>query len=229
MDKQVDGRCSQLVEHHFSRAGIRLIHRAEASVAIGKHRVHEVTLVDGRSLQCDVLLACVGIAPEVDLAREAGIAVNRGVVVDDLMRSSVSDIFAAGDVAEHDGRVLGLWPIAAKQGETAAVNALGGDVRLRSEVPATILKGVGLELFSTGRVHRMRGDEVIVIDDPFVPSYRRLVIADGTVAGALILGHHPEELAAVSVAVKNHSPVDEPMMPALRAGEWGLFAKSAER
>ncbi|MFD4369732.1 FAD-dependent oxidoreductase [Rhodococcus sp. NPDC058521] len=229
MDKQVDGRCSQLVEHHFARAGIRVIHRAEAAVATGKHRVHEVTLVDGRALQCDVLLACVGIEPEVELAREAGIAANRGVLVDDRMQSSVPDIFAAGDVAEHDGRVLGLWPIAAKQGEAAAINALGGDVQLRSEIPATILKGVGLELFSIGRVHRMRGDEVITVDDPFVPSYRRLVISDGTVVGALILGHHPEEIAAVTAAVKCSIAVDEAMMHGLRAGGWGLLAQSSER
>ena len=55
----------------------------------------------------------------------------RGVLVDDLMRTSAADVYAAGDVAQHDGLVLGLWPVATKQAEVAAVNALGGDERLR--------------------------------------------------------------------------------------------------
>ena len=84
-------------------------------------------LTDGRVLPADVFLAAVGIRPNAELAREAGIAVNRGVVVDDRMQTSAPGVFAAGDVAEHGGLVLGLWPIAAKQGEVAAVNALGGD------------------------------------------------------------------------------------------------------
>ncbi len=74
-------------------------------------------------------------------AGERGRSVNRDVVVNDRMETSVRGVFAAGDVAEHDGHVFGLWPIAAKQGETAAVNALGGNAERVSEVPATILKG----------------------------------------------------------------------------------------
>jgi len=71
------------------------------------------------------------------LAEQAGIAVGRGVLVNDRMETSAPGVFAAGDVAEHDGRVLGLWPIAAKQGEVAALNALGGDARLTAEIPAS--------------------------------------------------------------------------------------------
>jgi NAD(P)H-nitrite reductase large subunit len=150
----------------------------------------------------------------------AGIKVKRGIVVDDRMQTSAPGIYAAGDVAEHDGRVLGLWPIAAKQGEVAALNALGGDERLSAEIPATILKGVGLELSSIGRVEPETGDELIVVEDARRSSYRRLILSNGVVVGALIIGHHPEDLAAATAAVKKQLQLDAAARAALRAGDW---------
>ena len=128
--------------------------------------VNGVRLKDGRLLPCQVFLAAVGIKPNAELAKEAGIEVNRGIVVDDRMATSVPGVYAVGDVAEHNGMVLGLWPIAAKQGEVAAMNALGGDETLTAEVPACILKGAGIELSSIGRIDPEPGDELIVIDNP---------------------------------------------------------------
>ena len=158
LSRQIDERCSELVDAYFARIGMQVLYRAESESLTGEDRIRGVTLKDGRTLPCDVFLAAVGIRPNVELARQAGIAVNRGVVVNDRMETSVPGVFAAGDVAEHDGQVFGLWPIAAKQGEVAAVNALGGNAELTSEVPATILKGVGLDLFSIGRPAAQPGD-----------------------------------------------------------------------
>src|SRR5690606_16171716 len=85
-------------------------------------RVSAAVLKDGRELPCEVFLAAIGIRPNADLARDAGIPVGRGVLVDDLMRTRVPWIYAAGDIAEHNGQVLGLWPVAVEQAEAAAVN-----------------------------------------------------------------------------------------------------------
>ena len=131
--------------------------------------LESAVLKDGRELPCQLFLGAIGIRPNIELAKEAGIAVNRGVLVDDRMETSVPGVFAAGDVAEHSGLVLGLWPIAAKQGEVAAVNALGGDERLQSDVPACILKGAGIELSSIGQVEPGPDDELVVIDNPAAP------------------------------------------------------------
>ena len=147
-----------------------------------------------------MLLTAVGIRPNVDLARDAGIPVARGVLVDDRMQTQVPDVYAAGDVAEHRGVVHGLWPIAAEQARAAALNALGGDVRVAAETPATILKGVGLELFATGQVDA--GDEVIVVERAAPASYRRLVLSEGRAVGAVILGSHPADRVAAQVVVR---------------------------
>jgi nitrite reductase (NADH) large subunit len=223
LSRQIDEYCSELVDAHFARIGMQVLYRAESESLVGEDRIRGVTLKDGRTLNCDVFLAAVGIRPNVELARQAGITVNRGVVVNDRMETSAPGVFAAGDVAEHGGQVFGLWPIAAKQGEAAAVNALGGNLELTSEVPATILKGVGLDLFSIGRPAAQPDDQVVVDEDPdpAVPSYRRLVLSDGRAVGGIVLGNHPEDVAAVTAAVKNRVEISPAQLAELRRGDWG--------
>jgi nitrite reductase (NADH) large subunit len=226
LSKQIDEHCSELVHGHFARIGMQVLYRAESEGLTSEDRVRGLTLKDGRKLRCDMFLAAVGIRPNIELARQAGVSVNRGIIVDDRMETSVHGVFAAGDVAEHDGRVLGLWPIAAKQGEVAALNALGGNETLTAEVPATILKGVGVDLFSIGRFEPHAGDEVVVDEDPSAPSYRKLVISEGRAAGAIVLGNHPELVASVTKAVKGRAEIRD--LALLRRGDWDAL-KNAGR
>ena len=218
--KQIDERASALVAAHFNRLGIAVLYRSEAVALGGSGPVESVTLSDGRTVPCEVFLAAIGIRPNADLASAAGIACDRGVVVDDRMQTSVPGVYAAGDVAQHGGFVLGLWPIGAKQGEVAAVNALGGDERLIAEIPATILKGVGLELSAIGQTAPGPGDDVILDEDPSAPSYRCLVVSRGQAVGAIVLGHHPDVLATVTDAVKKRRLLDAVTLDQLRRGNW---------
>ena len=223
LSRQIDPRCSELVETHFERAGIEILRRAETSRIIGAPAVTGAVLKDGRTVQCDMFLAATGIRPNVELARDAGVPVNKGVLVDDRMQTRVAGVFAAGDIAEHRGQVRGLWPVATEQAQAAAVNALGGDMVLTSETPATVLKGVDLQLFSIGITEPRPSDEVIVIDRPAVPSYRRLVLSEGRTVGATVLGHHPSDLAAAQKAVVNRITVDAAQRAALRSGDWSVL------
>jgi NADPH-dependent 2,4-dienoyl-CoA reductase/sulfur reductase-like enzyme/ferredoxin len=223
LSKQIDPRCSELVEAHFARAGIEILRKAETARVDGSPAVTGAVMKDGRTVPCEMFLAAVGIRPNIELARDAGIPVNRGVLVDDRMQTRVPGVYAAGDIAEHGGKVLGLWPIATEQAQAAAVNALGGEMVLTAETPATILKGVDLELFSIGPAEAAPTDEVIVVERPEVPSYRRLVVSNGRAVGATVLGHHPGDLAAARKAVRNQIAVDARALPALRAGDWGVL------
>ncbi|WP_067699819.1 FAD-dependent oxidoreductase [Nocardia jejuensis] len=223
LSKQLDPRCSSLVLGHFVRAGIAVRHRAETARLLGDPAVRTVVLKDGGTLPCEVFLTATGIRPNAELARRAGLPVGRGILVDDRMRTPVPHVYAAGDVAEHRDRVLGLWPIAAEQAQAAAVNALGGDQVLAFETPATILKGVGLELFSIGKIDPAPGDEVIVTEPPGGRSYRRLLISHDRAVGATVLGHHPADVAAAQHAVRHRTQIPPLVRAALRSGDWSAL------
>ena len=135
-------------------------------------------------------------------------------------------ILAAGDVAEHAGRVHGLWPVAVEQAEVAADNAVGGDKEYRGSIPFTMLKVVGVELTSVGRFEEQAGDEVVALEEPG-GKYRKLVIEDGRIVGAILLGYS-QEVAAVRTAINRGFHVGG-VMDALRAGRWERAGRAVGR
>ncbi|HWM07836.1 MAG TPA: hypothetical protein VNO82_00775, partial [Solirubrobacteraceae bacterium] len=118
---------------------------------------------------------------------------------DDRLRTSDERIFAAGDLAEWRGTIHGLWPVAVDQAEVAAENAVGGSRDYAGTIPVTMLKVVGVELLSVGRIE---GPDELVEADADALRYRRLVLdEDGRVVGGILLGH-PELAPAVTAAVR---------------------------
>lgn len=229
LGRQIDADCSRLVADHLTGCGIEVLFGAEADRLTGETAVAGVQCRDGRTVECDVFVAATGITPDAELAREAGIPVGRGVLVDDRMHTGVADVFAAGDVAELDGQVPGLWSVAIRQAEVAAVNALGGDLRVDADTPAATLKGVGLDLFSVGKVDADPPDQVIVADAPHPRSYRRLVLSEGRVVGATVVGEHPDDVTAAHRAVREHLAVSAAARAALKAGDWSVLDDAGVR
>lgn len=223
MDRQLDERGGELLRSYLHGIGIASHTSAAATAAEGAQRIERVVLSDGAGLPCDLLLVCVGIAPNVDLARAAGLHVNRGVVVDDHLRTSDPMIFAAGDVAEHAGVVSGLWPTSVKQAEVAARNAAGGDEIYVPVPPATMLKVVGVDLTSIGRFEPdSPGETSITLEDPEAQSYRKLVVsAEGVITGAILFGHS-RDTSGVTRAITERIDVSE-HLDRLRAGDWSVL------
>jgi len=172
-------------------------------------------------LEADLLVVCAGIRPEVELARAAGIDVARGVLVDDRMRTSAPDVYAAGDVAEFGGGVPGLWPVAVEQAWVAAVNATGGDECYRPTPPPVILKGVGLDLTVAGDALGAPDDEVITSAGPTRYAYCRLVVREGLLVGGLVLDRSADAPALVAAA-RDRLPVAE-HLDTLRSGDLAPF------
>ena len=181
-------------------------------------------LDDGRTMPAQILLVAAGIAPNIDLAKDAKLAHNRGVLVDDRMCTVDPAIFAAGDVAEWNGELPGLWPTAVAQAEVAAENVVGGEKVYTGVVPVTILKVVGIELASIGRIHSEDGDEAIVHEG--TGRYRKLLVRDGKMVGAILLGPG-NDVAAVRTAITKDLDVT-PVLGALRQGRLDGLAKLSE-
>ena len=138
------------------------------------------------------------------------------------MRTADHAVLRAGDAAEWRGQVEGLWPTAVAQAEVAADNAVGGRRHSRGAAPVTILKVVGVELTSIGRFEaESPGDEVIALEADGGRRYRKLVVAEGRIVGAILLGH-PQEVALVRTAIDERSDVSR-RLDALRAGRWEVL------
>jgi NAD(P)H-nitrite reductase large subunit len=222
--RQLDERAADYLRGYLEGLGLNIVLRAETAAVEGSGRVERVVLKDGRMLPAELFLACVGIAPNVTLAEEAGLAVNRGVIVDEHMRTSEPEVFAVGDVAEFRGDVPGLWPTAVAQAEVAAINVVGGDRVYEPLIPATILKVVGIDLTSIGRFMPQSPDEdVFVLEDLEEHHYGKLVVADGRIVGTILLGY-PLLAPIVSAAIKQQVDVS-PCLDALRAGNWDVLRR----
>jgi nitrite reductase (NADH) large subunit len=219
LSRQLDERAATLLRDYLEGLGLHIALASEtASLRASAGRLQEVVLADGSTLPADVFLLAAGITPLVELARESGLEVGKGVVVDNALRCSDPAIFAVGDVAEHQGRIYGLWPAAVEQGEIAAENALGGARLYAGTVPVTMLKVVGVDLLSIGRFQEQEGDTVIVFEDSEQHSYRKLVIAADRIVGAILIARQ-QDAPHVTNAVKDERDVSG-LMQELQRGDW---------
>ncbi len=227
--RQLDLRGSGFLQEYLEGIGLEIVVSAEVASVTGNERLQEVHLMDGRTLPCDLFLVAAGIQPNVELARDSGLEVNRGVLVDDTMRTSDQSIFAAGDVAEHRGQVYGLWPTAVEQAEIAAVNAVGGEKSFPGSVPVTMLKVVGIDVMSVGRYTRESPNDVAIAtieDEAGGHRYRRLLISGGRIAGAILIGY-PKEAPTMATVVRQRLDVSA-YLDQLKAGEWDVLARLAD-
>jgi nitrite reductase (NADH) large subunit len=135
-----------------------------------------------------MVLISAGVCPEVTLAESLGIEVDRGVKVDDWMKTSVENIFAAGDVIEYRGRCYGIWPAAMAQGRIAGSNMAGRKVKYEGTIPANTLKVAGIDLVSMGDIDCEGKKEFLLYVDGRKFVYRKIVLQDSTIAGAILFG-----------------------------------------
>jgi len=227
LNRQIDPRASQLLQLYLEGLGLTIMLGAEAVAVEGDGHLEQVLLRDGGMVPADVVLVAAGISPSVELARDAGLEVRRGVVVDDRLRTSDPHVYAVGDAAEFEGNVLGLWPAGAEQAEVAAENVAGGDRAYTPTVPVTMLKVVGIDLLTCGRFRPLHDDEEpIVVEEPDRHAYAKLLVGDGRLIGAVLLGH-PALGGPVSAAVKEGRDVTG-LLDRLREGDLGCLAQDAE-
>jgi len=188
MERQLDAPAAELLKSLVERKGIKVLLNANTARLHGETRVEGVELADGRSLDADAVIFAAGIRPNVALAKEAGIAVNRGIVVDDHLQTAASDIFALGECAEHRGICYGLVEPAYEQARVLAGHLAGRNSSYSGSVVATNLKVSGVAVFSAGDFMGADGSETIVLSDVRHGTYKKLVIANGRLTGAVLVG-----------------------------------------
>jgi nitrite reductase (NADH) large subunit len=188
MERQLDRRAAAMLKATIEGRGIRVLLAAETAGIGGVRRVETVELADRRVLAADLVVVAVGVRPNVQLASTAGITINRGIAVDDRLATSLGGIYAIGECAEHRGRCYGLVEPAYEQACVLARHLAGQDARYQGSVVATNLKVSGVHVFSAGAFMETAGAEAIVLSDAGLGTYRKLVVADGRLVGAVLFG-----------------------------------------
>jgi nitrite reductase (NADH) large subunit len=188
MERQLDAQAAAMLRHAVEAKGIAVLCEAKTAAMIGTRHVEAVVLADGRRIVADAVVVAVGITPNVALARAAGLATDRGVLVDDGLQTSAPGIFAIGECAQHGGECYGLVEPAYEQATVLARRLAGEDAHYRGSVVATNLKVSGIHVFSAGDFIGQPGTERIVLSDPGLKTYKKLVIAQQRLAGTVLYG-----------------------------------------
>ncbi|MGI9022334.1 MAG: nitrite reductase large subunit NirB, partial [Acidimicrobiales bacterium] len=192
MNQQLDVEAGAILKAGMERLGIQ-VHLDKKTVAVlGDTHVTGIEFSDGSMLDTDLLVVATGIRPSVDLARGAGLAIQRGIVVDDQLRSvDDADIYAVGECVEHRGQVYGLVAPLWEQAAVLADHITGADpsAAYRGSKLATKLKVAGLEAAVMGQKEPERpDDEFIRVSEATRGRYKTIVVRDGKLVGATLLG-----------------------------------------
>jgi nitrite reductase [NAD(P)H] large subunit len=187
MERQLDTEAANLLKRAIEARGVTVLLEAQTAEIVGETRVEAIRLKDGRELPCALVVMAAGVRPEVNLARAANLATERGVLVDDRLTTSHPHIQAIGECAQHRGACYGLVEPCYEQAAVLADVLAGMPRDYPGTVVATNLKVSGVPVFSAGNFEGT-GAETIIYRDSATPAYRKLVLREGRLAGAVLYG-----------------------------------------
>lgn len=192
--RQLDHEGAAMLRTWLEGLGLEVLTKAETEEVLGSSAVEAVRLKDGRTVHCDMVIVSAGARPDFALAKEAGLKVGRGLVVDGSLRTSHPDVFAVGDVIELGGKTWGIIPPALEQARLVAKTITGQPApEYKGTIPSNTLKVAGLDMSSMGTVRSEHetpeaGFEEIRSVSPDRKVYRKFVLKDGRLIGAILLG-----------------------------------------
>jgi nitrite reductase (NADH) large subunit len=189
MERQLDATAGAYLAARMEALGVRVLLGRSTTAIHGGAAVEGVELTGGAVLPADLVVVAAGIRPNVGLARQAGLRVNRGIVVNNHMETSHPDIFAVGECVEHDGVCYGLVAPLIEQGKVLAATITGHKgPAYAGSVQASRLKVMGVDVFSAGAWADAEGTSPVRFEDPGDGVYKKLVVRDGRLAGVILVG-----------------------------------------
>lgn len=188
MERQLDEAAGWLLKTALEGRGQTILTEADTGEIYGEGKVEGVRLKDGREIPADIVVMAVGIRPNTALAREAGLATGRGIHVDDHMVTSDADILAVGECVEHDGNVYGLVAPLWEMCRSLADGLVAQPSGYRGSVTSTKLKVSGIDVFSAGDFSGGDGCEDIVLRDATRGVYKRVIVKEDRIVGAVLYG-----------------------------------------
>jgi len=189
LPRQLDFQGASILQGTIERMGIRVRVGVATEEILGEGEITGLRFKNGETLNASMAVVAAGSRPNLELAKSAGLETDRGLVVDDHLMTSNPDIFAAGDVVQHRGRVYGIIPASFEQARIAAANVLGKEKPYQGTIPSNTLKVVGISLSSVGLVNPEKDDcEELRKEVRGEGIYKKIVIKDGAIVGAIWMG-----------------------------------------
>ncbi|MCI4253061.1 FAD-dependent oxidoreductase [Bacillus sp. CCB-MMP212] len=186
MRRQLDTKSSLLLKRKIEKEGVKVYLNTSIDSILGKESVTGIKMKDNSQINCDSIVYSIGVTPNTKLVHDTAIKLNRGIVVDEKMRTNIDSVYAVGDVAEVNNEIEGLWGTALEQGRVAGSNMVSKTAIYKKEIPTTIFNAFNVSLFSIGVVNEEQCDTTIVEEDG-KEKYTRLFIKDNKIVGVISL------------------------------------------
>ncbi|WIV11307.1 FAD-dependent oxidoreductase [Proteiniborus sp. MB09-C3] len=204
LPRQLDKELADIVSQKLSDNGINLYFDAAAEEILGEVKAEGIRFKDNREIKTDAVLFSAGIRPNIDLVRDTAIDFDKGVKVDSFLKTNIEDVYAAGDIAEVNGIVLGLWTAANDQGKIAGANMAGASKEYKHPEPFTTLSIGDISLFSVGNIKDFTN--ALKYDDK--DAHYRLFVTDNKLSGGILLGDL-SKMSSVRKAVIGNRDISE--------------------
>ncbi|WP_319372331.1 FAD-dependent oxidoreductase [uncultured Ilyobacter sp.] len=204
LPRQLDEEGSRILQKILEEKGINFILGKNVEEILGEDCVEGIRFDDGEIFEVKSLVLSAGITPRLELAESAGVEVNRGIVVNEYMETSIKDIYAAGDSIEFQGTLYGLWIPAKEQGDVAGSNMAGEKSKYNPISSETRLKVSGISFFSGGDIEPM-GANIYKYNKDGI--YRKFFVRDEKIVGAILLGD-PKTSMKAGGFIKNRESTD---------------------
>ncbi|MCR2804497.1 nitrite reductase large subunit NirB [Paenibacillus soyae] len=206
MNLQLDEAASKMLQRELEAQGMKFLLQKSTVNIKGKKRATGLVFSDGTEVDADLVVMAVGIRPEVELARASGLTVNRGIVVDDFLRTDLPNVYAVGECAEHRGITYGLVAPLYDQGAVLAKLLAGANSDpYTGSVTSTKLKVSGVDVFSAGSFKETPTTRSLKLQDDLAGTYKKLVIENGKLVGAVLFGDTSEGSELFSLIKKGES------------------------
>ncbi len=223
MNRELDEKGSAILRMYLEGLGINVITGASVSKVLGGERVERLELSNDEIIDADIYVVCAGVKANADLAKDAGLEVNRGVIVDAQMQTSDPDILAAGDVAELPGAVGGLWAVGTAQAAVASATLFGKEAQYKPPSTLVSLKMDGIDVKGFGKHDGEDEAEEIVDADISENLHRRLFVKEGRITGAVFVGP-PGTGQDVAQAIQKNADISG-ILDRLKASEWSALGE----
>ena len=222
MERQLDRTAAKMLQAELEVQGMKFLLEKHTAEIAGEDRVERLVFKDGTEVEADLVVMAVGVRPNVRLAQESGIEVNRAIVVNDYLETSVPNVYAVGECVEHRGMVYGLVKPLYEQGKILAKRICGIDSEgYEGSVLSTQLKISGVDVFSVGQFIEDETAKAVTIHNAADGIYKKAVFREDKMIGAVLFGDTKDGTKLLDIIVKQRDVSDTDKVSLLQSSSGG--------